>query len=762
MPQLPLQLNEMENQNSQISFSRLLQAIEEAPEKLKRDDILSFIDRQTRYSGVFTIPEEITGLMAEVGQVFKPHSVIDINCGIGDVLKHCDYAKVRVGIDRNSYAIKLAKYLYPDIDFRTGNVIDVIVDQKFDLVISIIPFGQRIRQDGKSRPIEKLFLEKAINLLNDDGVAVCLLPINLLTAPLYEEFRKYVLDLYALDMVVTLPVGSISGTGIQACIPVIRNGKPQKNVYLAEYQKNGSKIIANFQSNTGDYQIPLDRIQNRWDRYFYDPKFDEIDTYLQGEQVKKLEEISEIIQGYFAHRGEDKEKGKYLILTPRNFRNGKIEVDRQSKYIDAIDTPNFSRAILRDGDIIVSLVHNPVLYAYKEDDPPAIVSQHVAIIRSRENKYISTYLRTSDGLNLFLSQADRKSGGAVIRRLSIRDLRNIRVPILPLADLNAISNEEIEQASQDELTELKEQLAFYKQLYEKEKLKNKQRDENSERLLLRFLKERFDSVDSALQSVSTRVDQIISLLKHTQQEIQSIKKSPRDEEEKLVRIYSKLNELSDLITEQRKTIGEYAEIVQRWLELWDILDEASQKFLSSAEFLFDEIYKIEDDDYSPFIIQYCRALENEILKKLFETYNDDLNSREKDIALFLSSDLEKNENGEPKLKSYKFALYLKSENKKYTLGEMNFIMQLIKPGGKTLSKSALLQDFRQFTLKYFDERIVEKEYLDQINRITEDFRNKAAHPYILDIQIAQNCRTIIRKCLNEFLLCYRPITTVEE
>ena len=118
--------------------------------------------------------------------------------------------------------------------------------------------------------------------------------------------------------------------------------------------------------------------------------------------------------------------------------------------------------------------------------------------------------------------------------------------------------------------------------------------------------------------------------------------------------------------------------------------------------------------------------------------------------------MEKDKNGKPKLKSHKFALYLKAKNKKYTLGDMNFIMQLIKPGGKTLSKSALLQDFRQFTLNYFDERIVEKEYLDQINRITEDFRNKAAHPYVLDIQIAQNCLVIIRKCLNEFLLCYHP------
>lgn len=211
-----------------------------------------------------------------------------------------------------------------------------------------------------------------------------------------------------------------------------------------------------------------------------------------------------------------------------------------------------------------------------------------------------------------------------------------------------------------------------------------------------------------------------------------------------------------LNTNQANTGDGYISIVKDWLEEqnWDLLDENSKSFLQSAELLFEYISKLADTDYSPFIIQYCRALENEILKKLFNAYHSDLHSREDDISSFLSFDLEKDKKGEPK-KSGKFASYLKSDNRKYTLGDMNFVMQLIKSGSRSLRDSPLLQDFRKFALTYFDEKIVEKKYLDQIDKINEDFRKKSAHPYILDFQVAQLCRTTVRECLNEFLLSYK-------
>lgn len=723
-----------------MSISDLLKIIKESKDKPQRDEMMSFIHQRMVHTGVQMLPDDILVLMAKIGRVYQPESVIDINCGVGTLLQKCDYTNIRIGIDRNQDIIRLAEYLYPEIDFQLGNILDDVSREQFDLVISALPFGQRIRRDGKSYPIEKLMLEKAFSLLNDGGVVVCLLPGNLLTALIYEDIRKRVLEEYALDMVMTLPSGSILNSGIQTCIVVIRKGKAKNNVYLAEYQKNVSSIIRNFKEGTGDFQIPLKKIKNRWDRHFHDPKFDEIEFQLQGEQVAHLEDISDISRGFRVHRGERREKGKYLILSPRHYKAGRIAIDERSQYVNNIDNERFQRAILREGDIVISLIFNPSLYVYKKDDQPSIASDNLAIIRSRDNKYISTFLQTSDGLNLFLEQAERKIAGATIRHLSIRDLRNIRIPILPLTDLNVVSNDEIEEATQDELFELREQLAFYKKLYEKERLRANEQ-------VLRFLDERFNRVDSVLESVKSKIDKLMSIMKATQQEIQVIKQTPRDEEEKLIRIYSKLDDLSNVLSDHKRTIGEYINIVQNWLEQWDLLDDASMKFLSSAEHLFDKIYQIGDDDYSPFIIQYCRALENELLKKLFEAYHIDVHNRIANIPDFTSKDLD-NE------KTTIFAKFVKQDNRAYTLGQMVWIMQLIKLKSKTLRQSDLLQDFRDFALRYFEEQIIDKEYLGRIRTISEEFRNKAAHPNILGLDIAQTCQKKIRTILIEFLRNY--------
>lgn len=197
-----------------------------------------------------------------------------------------------------------------------------------------------------------------------------------------------------------------------------------------------------------------------------------------------------------------------------------------------------------------------------------------------------------------------------------------------------------------------------------------------------------------------------------------------------------------------RSIDSYIAIVCSWLAGWDRLEKASQTFLPQAEMLFDGISQSHADDYSPFIIQYCRALENEILNKLFRAYTNNVHERMKDITACLHEELKDNKTG-------KFAKALLNREVTYTLGEMSFILSLMKKGGKTLEGSSLLKDFQTFVVRYFDERILDKRYLDQIDAINKDFRCKAAHPYILDVEAAQRCRVQVRQCLNELILNYR-------
>jgi len=210
------------------------------------------------------------------------------------------------------------------------------------------------------------------------------------------------------------------------------------------------------------------------------------------------------------------------------------------------------------------------------------------------------------------------------------------------------------------------------------------------------------------------------------------------------------NWISESMAKQFSSVDNYIQTVCSWLTGWEKLDSTSQAFLPQAELLYENIELTDSKDYSPFIIQYCRALENELLIKLFSNYSFDFHTRVDKPETFLSKDFQ-NE------KTAKFANLLKAKKNTYTLGDMNFILGLTKSGGKTLQESQLLQDFRRFTVKYFDEKIVEAKYLNQINKINTDFRIKSAHPYILDAETAKSCREMVRSCLNELILNYHGI-----
>jgi len=213
----------------------------------------------------------------------------------------------------------------------------------------------------------------------------------------------------------------------------------------------------------------------------------------------------------------------------------------------------------------------------------------------------------------------------------------------------------------------------------------------------------------------------------------------------------KLFEISNYLTEEIEVHNprEYINDIEKWLKDWNKLEYDSIKFLTSAEQLIKLIEQRKLEDYSPTIIQFCRTLENEILKKIFAIYNEDFNKRIKNKKDFIKQDLinKTTENFAKKLN--------KDELNRCTLGEMNFILNLLKSDGDTYKNSNLLKDFKEFIFKYFEANILEQKYLDQIDKITKNYRNKAAHPSLLDFNIAVECKNKVKECLINFILNYK-------
>lgn len=278
------------------------------------------------------------------------------------------------------------------------------------------------------------------------------------------------------------------------------------------------------------------------------------------------------------------------------------------------------------------------------------------------------------------------------------------------------------------------------------------------------------------EDVLVRIHQIPPLqkkVKTLKKEVETLKKKIKTLTQNLLKFKRKLNlpdnaddiRVENAIDEMElqiskslahQSVSDYIPMVCSWLAKsgWEHLEKNSQSFLLQAEMLFDGIKQSDADDYSPFIIQYCRALENEILNKLFSVYTDDIHSRIKDIASFLSEEFSEDKKKKRK-KTYKFAGAILRNDISYTLGDMSFILNLMKESGDTLNGSVLLKDFREFSISHFGEHILENTYLQQIGTIVSDFRNKAAHPNILDAEVAQRCRIAVRECLNKWILNYR-------
>ena len=89
---------------------------------------------------------------------------------------------------------------------------------------------------------------------------------------------------------------------------------------------------------------------------------------------------------------------------------------------------------------------------------------------------------------------------------------------------------------------------------------------------------------------------------------------------------------------------------------------------------------------------------------------------------------------------------------KIELGGMG--LSLEKLTGEQAKKSPILIDFSNYIKRYFDENVLEKEYLKRITAIAGNYRNKAAHPYHIDADKARQGWDEILEILKKFVEYY--------
>ena len=170
-------------------------------------------------------------------------------------------------------------------------------------------------------------------------------------------------------------------------------------------------------------------------------------------KLAPLKDLAEVNAGYSARPFERHEQGQYRLLTGKNIRGLNLEFLEQDFFVAESGKHSFQRSIVHEGDILISILFEErKLYIYKPHDPPAVASNNLALIRPHKDSFLRDYLNTSVGREQFLQAAARKTGGGFVARIKIKDLRDIRVPLLDPGEIQGLAEGQLSLIGNELLT----------------------------------------------------------------------------------------------------------------------------------------------------------------------------------------------------------------------------------------------------------------------------------------------------------------------
>ena len=276
---------------------------------------------------------------------------------------------------------------------------------------------------------------------------------------------------------------------------------------------------------------------------------------------------------------------------------------------------------------------------------------------------------------------------------------------------------------------------------------NAEDSEGNQKAILAGLAE----IKNTTMEINSKMDVVLEKLNGLEREFADLKNENRDLEQKITLMTSKLSKLDV----QGEELEDYYALSQSLYANWDELDALTKKFIPLAEYLYSKLQKYNKPDYSPAILELCRAIENELLLKIFRKYTLDLvNRKGNKLDSFLTIDRSlhelTNKTGQFVKAVSKAA---KSKKPEYTLGQMKTILS-ITGDSQVVSKSPLLKDFVDY-LKHNTEvsNLLDAKYIDKIGDIVNEYRNPSAHPEFMSIDKANECREIMPDRLDYLMEC---------
>ncbi|PWK16743.1 hypothetical protein LV89_04766 [Arcicella aurantiaca] len=731
-------------------------------EELKSNNIKSLTDFElltngSKKQGLFYVPDIISNIIADFAKLIIPQNAIVLNSNYGEISSKLKDIENIVSIDINANNIELSKYLNPELTFINADPLNYSLSDKFDFVITFPPLGQRLESNGGSTSSEILYIEKALDLLNENGVAVFILSSNFLTAPIYADIRNLITTQFGLSKIIQLSQGAMRNVGTELFILIIKKSNLLKTDF---YSAN-----SNFEIRTAKpiFSIPKEELTERWDFNFHNPLSQKYQERLRESKTKKIGDLVEVCFGIHFNKEEKQASGNFKIISSRNIINGFLEETPNDNYFKKDNlTAREEKAILQIGDILFPRYNRDkvAVYIHSSDNGKFIASRDIFILRGKNAEYVAIYLNTVSGLNLFNQQIKRHEKGTVLPTISLQDLTNIQIPILPIKSLESASIRELEKNPIEKNISFKSELELLANQYVKIEMISFFEQNQSLIDKIDLVLKKQEEHTTKLINIENKIDDIKTVILKLSDDFKEIQSLPREIEEKILRLNMKLEEQISNLHFEQKQIDTYIKEIKNWFDYYDLLETKSKKYLPEAEYIFDHISKLDNPDYSPFILQYCRALENELLSKIFRAYVQSIIDRNIVFYEKFYWDLGKKESGKLndentfKLSKHIQKCLTKTNNEWFfELGSMEVNLRYLT--GKTVEKSPLLQDLREFVLDHFEKELLNIEYLDEIKTIIRDYRNQSAHPNLMDTEKATTFHKQMKECLINLMENYK-------
>lgn len=290
-----------------------------------------------------------------------------------------------------------------------------------------------------------------LNMLSANGVGICRIPNGALFNAKNRDFRKYLLQLNVLDMIIALPRNSVPASAAATSLVVFRKGRKRNDaVQIMELSspillKPGEDIcIASYVQKHGILISPsqLDSSNLSPQRYLHTSQStDEIQESLFNQNAGSdqidtcfdicLKDAAQIYRGINL-AGLSRHAGGAEVLRLSDVQNGRICTDNIVRY-DLSTRGWLGKYQIHAGDILISCKGKAVKLCIVPEDMPLLLSHDFLGIRPDRAKIDSWYLFYFLQSPFGRQAIERIQMGSSITMIRAADLECLPVHYIPLA-----------------------------------------------------------------------------------------------------------------------------------------------------------------------------------------------------------------------------------------------------------------------------------------------------------------------------------------